>query len=174
MKKNNTFKIGVFAVIVVFIVYIIYCECKQSEGFVSGQCPNTLIKDGNQILLYNPEMAKIPGVNPVVFKSLKDYEKYIKWQRANGLNCPILHLEKVYDTQNTSQYEVRNSFMTNEPVGAMNHNLPNLRKPPCMDRLLNANIENKPYNQNMYPSFDPYNQDIGKVMDNALEIETST
>ena len=53
-------------------------------------------------MLYNPELAKIPGVNPLIMDSLKDYKEYVKWQRASGLNCPILHLEKVYDSKETN------------------------------------------------------------------------
>ena len=69
-----------------------------------------MIKKGNQILLYNPKMAKIPGVNPIVLKSLKEYKDYIKWQRANKLNCPILHLERMYDTQGNENYEIKIVF----------------------------------------------------------------
>tara|TARA_B100001142_G_C14324623_1_gene651758 strand:- start:920 stop:1429 length:510 start_codon:yes stop_codon:yes gene_type:complete len=165
------FKAGVCILLFVIVGYMLSKNKvpKPYEGFVSGQCPTTLIKKGNQILLYNPDMAKVPGVNPIMFKTLKEYEKYIQWQRASGLKCPILHLEKVFDAQGAAQYEIRKSFMLNEPTGAMNHDLPNPhKKKSCGSHTLNANIENKPYNQNMYPSFDPYNQDIGKVMEIAL------
>ena len=152
----------------VIVLSVYYAQSNWSiprpvESFVSGQCPTTLIKKGDQILLYNPEMAKVPGVNPIIFKCLKDYEKYVKWQRASGLNCPILHLEQMFDTQGNAKYEIKNSFTLNAPIGPLNHDLPNLHKPPCVQRLLNANAENKPYNQNMYPAFDPYNQRVGKV-----------
>ena len=136
------------------------------EGFVSNQCPTTLIKKGNQILLYNPKLAKVPGVNPIVFKTLKDYKEYIKWQRASKLNCPILHLEKMYDTQGNEQYEIKNSFMLDQPPGPLNHDLPYINKPPSLERLLNANQDNNlPYNNNSYPSYDAYNQNIGKRTD---------
>ena len=135
---------------------------QAKEGFVSNQCPTTLIKEGNQILLYNPNLAKVPGVNPIIFSSLKDYEEYIKWQRASKISCPILHLEKIYDTQGNEQYEIRNSFMLEQPVGPLNHEMPNFKKPPSLDLLLNADKENNiPYNQNSYPAFDQYNQNIG-------------
>ena len=158
-------KISIALIIVIILIFILYCTCntnpKPYEGFVSGQCPTTLIKKGNQILLYNPEMAKVPGVNPIQLSSLKDYEKYLKWQRANGLDCPILHLEQVFDTQGNAQYEVRNSFLQNEPVGPLNHDLPNLHKPPCPQDTINASLDNSPFNRNMIPPIDPQNQDIG-------------
>ncbi len=67
---------------------------KTEEPFVSGNCPTTMIKKGDKIMLYNPELAKIPGVNPLMMDSLKDYKEYVKWQRASGLKCPVLHLRK--------------------------------------------------------------------------------
>ena len=62
------------------------------EGFVSNQCPTTLIKKGNQILLYNPKLAKVAGVNPIVLKSLKDYKEYFLIERIklNGLLSPSI------------------------------------------------------------------------------------
>lgn len=171
--KDYVFKFAIILIIFAFIAYGFKQHMtnipKPYEGFVSGQCPTTLIKQGGQILLYNPDMAKVPGVNPIAFSCLKDYEKYIKWQRASGLNCPLLHLEQVFDTQGTEQYEIRNSFMENEPTGHLNHNLPNPHKPPCMEKLLDASVDNHKYfNQNMYQAFDPYNQDIGTIMEHAL------
>ena len=156
-------------ILIVIIIFGSYYFIKQhnlidnKEGFVSNQCPTTMIKNGNQIFLYNPKLAKIPGVNPIVIKSLKDYEHYLNWQRANKINCPILHLEKIYDTQGFEKYEIKNSFMLDQPNGPLNHNLPVINKPPNLERLLNANMDNSPYNQNSYPAYDENNQNIGKV-----------
>lgn len=170
--------IGVIVLLFIFDAAVSQMNkhAKKQEGFVSNQCPTTLIKEGNQILLYNPNLAKIPGVNPITFSSLKDYEEYIKWQRASKINCPILHLEKIYDTQGNKQYEVRNSFMLDQPTGPLNHDLPNFKKPPSLDLLLNADKENNlPYNQNSYPAYDQYNQNIGTttILDNEL-LKTQT
>lgn len=167
MKKEINITIAITLVIIILISVYFFIHKSQimnnKESFVSGQCPTTLVKKGNQILLYNPDMAKVPGVNPIVFKSLREYEKYVKWQRASGLRCPILHLERMFDTQGNAKYEIKNSFLLDQPVGPLNHDLPHIRKPPCVQDLLDANRENKPYNQNMFPSFDPYNQDVGKI-----------
>lgn len=134
----------------------------KKEGFVSNQCPTTMIKKGNQIYLYNPKLAKIPGVNPIVLSSLKDYEEYVKWQRASKMSCPILHLERMYDTQGTEHYEIKPSFMLDQPSGPLNHDLPNVHKTPNMNELLNAHKDNNtPYNQNSFPAYDPYNQNLG-------------
>jgi len=84
---------------------------KSQESFVSGKCPTTLIKDGNHIFLYDPSMAKVPGVNPIRFKDLEEYKEYIEWQRKNKLQCPLLHLERVCTTQGTDMYEIRQNFI---------------------------------------------------------------
>ena len=140
---------------------------KNQESFVSGNCPTTMIKKGDKIMLYNPELAKIPGVNPLIMDSLKDYKKYVEWQRASGLKCPILHLEKVYDVQGNEQYEIKRSFAGKEQdlqVGALNHNLPVIQKEPKLDFMLDAQSQNnKIYNKNQLPAYDPYNQNIGKM-----------
>ena len=137
------------------------------EPFVSGNCPTTMIKKGDKIMLYNPELAKIPGVNPLIMDSLKDYKEYVKWQRASGLKCPILHLEKAYDAQGNEQYEIKRSFAGEDQdihVGALNHNLPVIQKEPKLDFMLDAQSQNnKIYNQNQLPAYDPYNQNIGRM-----------
>lgn len=140
---------------------------KNQESFVSGNCPTTMIKKGDKIMLYNPELAKIPGVNPLIMNSLKDYKEYVKWQRASGLKCPILHLEKVYDAQGNEQYEIKRSFAGADQdlqVGALNHNLPVTQKEPKMDFMLDAQAQNNAnYNQNQLPAYDPYNQNVGRM-----------
>lgn len=136
----------------------------NKEGFVSNQCPTTMIKKGNQIILYNPQLAKVPGVNPIVLNSLEDYKDYIKWQRASNINCPVLHLERMYDTQGNENYEIKPSFMLDQPSGPLNHDLPIVNKRPSVSQLLNASYDNNvPYNQNSFPAFDPYNQNVGTM-----------
>lgn len=161
------FKILVTLLIILVFIHIsnMMLKMNKTEGFVSGQCPTTIIKKGNQILLYNPDMAKIPGVNPIVLKDLKEYEEYVKWQRANKLGCPILHLEQMYDTQGTEQYAIKQSFMPNAPTGKLNHELPVLYKTPKVEDLLNADKDNNtPYNEFSFPAYDQYNQNVGKVV----------
>lgn len=162
-------KLAGILLLVLIVLFLIHYFMKthnllnnKKEGFVSNQCPTNLIKKGNQIFLYNPKLAKVPGVNPIVFKNLRDYEHFIKWQRGSGLNCPILHLERMYDSQGFEKYEIKSSFMLDNPTGPLNHNLPVINKPPSLEKLLNANEENKPYNQNSIPAYDQNNQNIGR------------
>ena len=64
------------------IIFITNDELKAyNESFVSGQCPTTMIKNGEQIMVYNPKMAKIPGVNPILLDNIEDYKEYVRWQK---------------------------------------------------------------------------------------------
>lgn len=174
MKKCKCMPSKFVLIFVIFMalfgIYFMIKPLMKPEGFVSGECPNTMIKDGDKILLYNPKFAKIPGVNPIKLNSLKDYEEYIEWQRSNKLNCPILHLEKVFDTQGGEMYEIKSSFNTDCGTGGLNHSLPAVVSTPNLGRILNADKDYPPYNQNMFPSYDQYNQDVGhaNVIDAAL------
>jgi len=143
-------------------------EGYTKESFVSGQCPTTMIKDGEEIILYNPKLARIPGVNPLRMKSLQEYREYVEWQKANGLQCPILHLEKSVDAQGFPQLEIRPSFDMDIAIGATNHTLPVIHAtPPTKDnkigQYLDASRDYPPFNNLSYPSFDPENQTIGLI-----------
>jgi hypothetical protein len=123
-----------------------------------------MIKDGNKILLYNPKYPKVPGVNPIQLDSLEDYDEYVEWQRANKIHCPILHLEKVFDAQGGQQYQVKDSFETNDTCG-LNHDIPNVKQTPInsdIGQIIDASLDNPPYNSNQSPGYDPLDQDIGR------------
>ena len=96
---------SMLVILSVILFIIIFYFFKYKENFTCNQCPTTLLKDGNKILLYNPNLAKIPGVNPIIFEDLNDYEKYVQWQRVNQVKCPILKLNKGYD----KMYEINSS-----------------------------------------------------------------
>jgi len=144
-----------------FVFGIYFLSTRPTEPFVSNQCPTTLIKDGQNYLVYNPKYAGVPGVNPMKMNSLEDYKEFLEWQRANKLNCPILHLEKVFDAQGAPMYEVRPSFDQTLNIGGMNHNLPVTRSSPDIKRTLDASLDDCPFNKNQYPAYDKENQSIG-------------
>lgn len=148
-------------IIIMFIWGIVFLINQYREGFVSGNCPTTLIKDGKHILLYDPTKAKVPGVNPIQMKGLQEYKEYIEWQRASNLRCPILHLERVYTTQGNHMYEIRQNFLE-QPEGGVMH------EAPCNG---DANVSRPPYNQNQYVAYDKENQTQGNpgVMTLALQ-----
>lgn len=97
----------------VFLVGFYFCLTQNSivpyEPFVSGNdndCPNLLIKKGDKYLLQNTKKVIVPGVNPVQFNSLDEYEEFINWQKSQNIKCPILYLEYAYNTQGQPVYFV--------------------------------------------------------------------
>ena len=132
------------------------------EGFGESDphgCPNVLIQKGSDFYLYNSKLAKVPGVNPLQFKSLEEYVEFTDWQRSQGIRCPVLYLQEVYDTQGNPVYKARPS-PTNLSGGipdtpaAMQYQQP-------VTKLFDASRDDPPYNQNSYPAFDPHDQYIG-------------
>ena len=121
-------KIIMYLFILILYFWGIYFLIKQpvEEPFVSGMCPTTLIKDGNTFYVYDPSMAKVPGVNPLQFNDLDEYKEYIDWQRKSNLNCPILHLEKVYTAEGNQMYEIRQNFIEQEENCIRQQLVPNI------------------------------------------------
>ena len=115
-----------------------YTSAALTEGFKT-RCPNLLIQDGNELWLKNTNLADIPGVNPVVFHTLDEYTEFVEWQKSQGIQCPILYLQKSYDAQNDAVYHI---------------------KPPPL-HLVDASRNDPPYNKNSYPGIDTMNQNIG-------------
>jgi len=144
-------------VISILMIFIYDYNYKPHEFFTNpaSECPNTLLKDGDKLLLYNPKLAKVPGVNPIEMNNLEDYHKYVNWQRKNKVNCPVLHLDKIFD-KNSEMYAIKSSFDTGTGSGIMNHDLP----------VLNA--ENNTFYGN-----DPLGQDIGKPKNYAFNYYAS-
>jgi hypothetical protein len=166
MMKKKESKIFIYLFIIfmfVFGIYFMYSNPKEKESFVSGQCQTTIIKDGQRFLLYNPELDHVPGVNPIELNSLNEYKEYIEWQRANKIKCPILHLEKVFDSQGAPMYEIRPSFVTELNVGGMNHNLPRTENTPNINKVMDAALLDAPFNCNQYAPYDKENQNIGII-----------
>ena len=124
-----------------------------------GQCPNILIQKGKHIYLSDSRQPEVPGVNPIKFNNLEDYVEYYKWQRSQGINCPVLFLHHSYDIQGNSVYKNRPSPIELEgglpPLSGLDPQNSN------KSQLLDAGQDDLPYNKNQYPGFDPENQYIG-------------
>ena len=45
----------------------------------------TITKD-NKIYLYNSNLARVPGINPVVFNTLDEYGEFLDWQKSQNIN----------------------------------------------------------------------------------------
>ena len=111
------YRLRLFLILLLFLWGIYFLMEQPVEPFVSGKCPTTLIKDGHFIYMYDPSMAKVPGVNPIQFKNLEEYKDYIEWQRNSNLRCPVLHLEKVYTAHGSEMYEIRQNFLEQGECG---------------------------------------------------------
>ena len=75
---------------------------------ISTDCPNLLIKKGNQLALYNKNKPEKPGENPIYFKNLDEYIYYTKVQRIqDGKNCPVLYLQEETTAQGEDVYRIR-------------------------------------------------------------------
>jgi hypothetical protein len=73
------------------------------------RCPNLLIQFGSKFYLYNSNIQKVPGVNPIEFNNLEDYTDFLKWQNTVGIKCPVLYVQNTYDAQGNRVYKIRPS-----------------------------------------------------------------
>ena len=149
--KNNQLKsIFIFIIFILGLYYVINQPIIETfEKNTSVRCPNLLIQRGSTLYLSNTKLANVPGVNPIKFNNLDEYVEFSKWQRSQGIRCPILHLEEEYDAQNNRGYSVRP-----DPWAAS--------KNTSKSKYYPSNAEKVPADPKSMPGFDPQNQDIGK------------
>lgn len=159
-----TNRIKIILMIVLFLgglyFYMRYSQNKIVEGLtdVSGElrCPNLLIQKGTKYYLYNSNLVQVPGVNPVMFNNLEEYNEFLKWQKGAGIRCPVLYVQNSYDAQGERVYKVRPSV--NELEGGLSPALPS---PVDFTKLVDATQADKPYNQNSYPAYDQTSYYVG-------------
>tara|TARA_B100001059_G_scaffold162335_1_gene161901 strand:- start:307 stop:969 length:663 start_codon:yes stop_codon:yes gene_type:complete len=164
-----------FLIIIVFILGL-YFSCNYTsknviEGFdiSKNSCPNILIQKGTELYLHNSRRAKIPGVNPVKFNNLEEYVEFLDWQRSQNISCPVLFLQHSYDTQGKPIYKFRPSptdlqggLPPTLTYGSDSQAIPlSVQKPP-ETKLIDANRDDPPYNNNSYPGYDPMNMYEGE------------
>ena len=121
----------------------------------SSQCPNILVQKGTRIYLYNTKIAKVPGVNPIEFENLEDYVEFLKWQRSQGMRCPVLYLQHSYDAQGESSYKIRPS------ITDLHGGLPPSSASASYTKLVDATQNDQPYNKNSYPAYDQSSYYVG-------------
>ena len=125
----------------------------------SQRCPNILIQHGTEIFLYNSKVEKVPGVNPIRFKSLEDYSEFMDWLNGRGIRCPILFLQFSYDAQGNAVYKMRPSPV--DLQGGLSPNVPYSPAPAALVQMMDASRDNPPFNNKMYDGFDPLNFNMG-------------
>jgi len=80
---------------------------ENMENDAKPRCPNLLIQIGSKYYLYNSNLKKVPGVNPIEFSNLEDYTDFLKWQESVGVKCPVLYVQNTYDAQGNRVYKIR-------------------------------------------------------------------
>jgi hypothetical protein len=125
----------------------------------SDRCPNILVQHGSEIFLYNSKVEKVPGVNPIRFKSLDDYSEFMDWLRGRGIRCPVLFLQFSYDAQGNAVYKMRPS--PTDLQGGLSPNVPYSPAPAALVQMMDASRDNPPFNNQMYDGFDPLNFNMG-------------
>ena len=123
------------------------------------RCPNILIQHGSEIFLYNSKVEKVPGVNPIRFKSLDDYSEFMDWLQGRGIRCPVLFLQFSYDAQGQAVYKMRPS--PTDLQGGLSPNVPYSPAPAALVQMMDASRDNPPFNNQMYDGFDPLNFNMG-------------
>lgn len=129
------------------------------SGVNTDRCPNILVQHGSEIFLYNSKVEKVPGVNPIRFKSLDDYSEFMDWLQGRGIRCPVLFLQYSYDAQGNPVYKMRPS--PTDLQGGLSPNVPYSPAPTALVQLMDASRDNPPFNNEMYDGFDPLNFNIG-------------
>lgn len=155
---KSKYLIILFSLVVFFLGLYVYCTGKfeiidenlENRKKVAPKCGNVLVKRGEHIYLYNTTDRS--DAMPVHFNNLDEYIEYVKQQREQGLNCPILFLQEESDVQGNDVYRVRPSPFDlqggMQPINSVNE-------------VVDASRISKKYNKNLYPGFDPYGYDIG-------------
>ncbi len=148
-------------ILAIFVLGFYFCLTYKSrclrENFKGSNCPNILIKKGKELHLENTKKAKVPGVNPIIFKSLEEYAEYVTWSQKVGIKCPILYYEETYNTQNQKGLRLLDDPLN--PSAGLPSNQIN-RQVPVMN-LIDANRDDPPYNQNNFAGMDTNDQYVG-------------
>jgi hypothetical protein len=136
-------------------------ETMSVMGGTSGRCPNMLIQKGAAFYLYNTKLAEVPGVNPVMFNNLEEYVEFLDWQRSQGIRCPVLYLQEVYDSQGNMTYKARPGVT--DPQGGL----------PPTTASLDANVTQFPSEPGIPGLEDPTSPDRSSIPSSSYAIDPS-
>jgi hypothetical protein len=112
--------------IIIFVMGMLFIYQSYQEGFENKdatsnvsqmRCPNLLVQNDKNLFLYNTKLKEIPGVNPIQFNNLEEYNEFLDWQKSQGIKCPILFLQKTYNAQGDTVFKMRPSVK--EPQGGL-------------------------------------------------------
>ena len=123
MKTQINITIQMIIVVILIVVFIAgffvllnnglrHDSIENESPSVSG-CPNLLVRKGNKLSLLNSNAPYNPGKNPLFFKDLEEYKKYVEIQNKNGFFCPVLYLQEENNAQGKDIYKMySNPFET--------------------------------------------------------------
>lgn len=159
--KNLTYK--EILIIVLFILGFIFCLNYRNkdlyENFgVRGKCYNLLVRNGTKLRLINTQQPNVPGVNPIDFNDLEEYVSFVKWQKKNNINCPILYFQETYNTQGMKGYRLLDDPLN--PNAGLTSTPPIQTNEPAAV-LTDSGRDNPNFNQNQFAGYDKMNQNIG-------------
>lgn len=140
----------------------------ENQKNIENQCPDMLVNNGNNLLLFNSKQPEIKGINPIQFKNLDEYISYLDDQKKKGIRCPILYLQLENDAQGKNVYRMRSGPFDQE--GGIPTVLVDKENPA---EVIDSNRDHPPYNSGNYAGFDPMGLHVGQytVLD---EIHDST
>jgi len=152
-------------IVIGFISGLLFCLSYNTKDLVEGfdnaikmDCPNILVQKGMKIELTNTRKAKVPGVNPIYFDNLDEYTEFIKWQKANGINCPILAFKETIGANGENMFSISKELSSGEGVVMPK----NLSYSSRLHPLYDANSDDPPFNQGPQSGFDEEDQNIGR------------
>lgn len=168
-------KIIIAIIAIACILFYIKPAFRVLEGFTGAigdtvelpNCPNMLLEKDGKYYLFNKNN---PTTNPIEFDNLEDYSNFVKRENKRGNKCPVLYLQQSYNTQGEREYKIRPSpsdLQGGAPPIANSKNK-DVTKQTYLNMfkgtglLVDAGESDKPYNENLYPSFDPMDQQIGQ------------
>lgn len=156
---------------------------------VPHHCPNLLIKKDDHYYLYNSKKSNVPGINPIRFNHLEEYQEFIQWLRGQGIRCPVLHLQQTYDTQGERTYRVTHVPDPDDPNQMITGMIPSVPEQVSTEDLLHVRESSLPlssssvtklydagHDKGSMPAFDPHGQYIGlnTPLDQMEHIEERT
>jgi hypothetical protein len=144
-----------YSFLIILIIVGIFFFINHYNKNKKDDCPDILIQKGKYIYLMNKYKKAI-----IKFNNLDEYQVYYKTQKQQGKKCPELYLQKEYNIQGDPVFINRKSPFEKEggvPVisGYDFHNNNN------KSLLIDSTRNHPPFNNNLYPGFDPMNQYVG-------------
>jgi hypothetical protein len=125
---------------------------------LGANCPDMLIRQGNELLLYNSRIPVIKGMNPLTFSNLDEYIAFVRNERQKGNDCPVLFLQHETDIQGKDVYRARPNIFDLQP-GLQTQSAAQMAQNPAP--VIDSNTDHPPYNAGQYAGFDPMGLSVG-------------